>query len=47
MGLLLGHCVAICPRSWHLWHTISLLHAEEVVVEEATVGAAVLVASHC
>jgi hypothetical protein len=33
MVLLLGHWVATCPRPWHLWHTISLLHVEEVAAE--------------
>jgi len=47
MILLPGHCVAICPRPWYLWHTISLLRAEEVVAEEAIVGAAALVVGHC
>jgi len=47
MVLLLGHCAAIYPRPWQLWHTISPLRAEEVVAEEAIVGAAALVAGHC
>jgi len=47
MVLLLGHCAAICPRPWNLWHIISLLCAEEVVAEGATVGAAALVAGRC
>ena len=47
MVLLMGHCEAICPRPWQLWHTISQLRAEEVVAEEAIVEAAALVAGRC
>jgi len=47
MVLLLGHCAATYPRPWHLWHRISLLRAEEVATEEATVGATALVAGCC
>jgi hypothetical protein len=36
----------MCPRSWHLWHTISLVRVEEVATE-ASVGFDVLVADRC
>jgi hypothetical protein len=36
----------MCPRPWHLWHTISLVRVEEVATE-ASVGSDVLVAGRC
>jgi len=46
MVLLLGHWAATCPRPWHLWHTISQLHVEDVAAE-ATVGAAAPTVGRC
>jgi hypothetical protein len=36
----------MCPRLWHLWHTISLVWVEEVATE-ASVGSDVLAAGRC
>lgn len=36
----------MCPRPWHLWHTISLVGVEEVATE-ASVVSDVLAAGRC